>query len=266
MRPLLYRALILLAVTGLIFGPPVLTGYAEIERAQSVTDNVQKARHYERAARLLPWRVDLWGLAGEAIYASGNSSDSIPYLEKARDAEALSGFGWDILAHSYWIYGDHETALNIWENGLEQHPQYFEFYSRLGMAYRQKGDFAAERNAIENWLAHENNPGVTTDYLGTSSAAFHYRFGQLLSVADQDRALEEFLLASSLDPEYDSTVETMRTTLNLASLETDESSKLVIVGRGLGWWASGRAGGGGFPSGRCCGRGKRRGLGLAGRG
>jgi tetratricopeptide (TPR) repeat protein len=234
MRTLLYQILILLAIIGLITMPPVLTGYAEIERAQSVTDNVQKARHYERAARLLPWRVDLWGLAGEAIYASGNSSDSIPYLEKARDAEALSGFGWDILAHSYWISGDHETALNLWENGLEQHPQYFEFYSRLGMAYRQKGDFAAERDAIENWLVHENNPGVTTDYLGTSSAAFHYRFGQLLSVADQDRALEEFLLASSLDPEYDSTVETMRTTLNLASLETDESSKLVIVGRGLG--------------------------------
>ncbi len=182
----------------------------------------------------MPWRNDLWGLAGEAIYASGNLSDSIPYLEKAKDTESLSGFGWDILGHSYWQAGEHEAALDSWESGLETHPQYFEFYSRLGMAYREKGDFNAERSAIENWLAHEAGSGRTSDYLGTSSAAFHYRFGQLLSISDPDRALEEFLLAASLDPEFDPAVETMRTTLNLASLATDESSKLVIVGRGLG--------------------------------
>ena len=28
--------------------------------------------------------------------------------------------------------------------------------------------------------------------------------------------------------------------LNLALLETDEASRLVIIGRGLGWWTSGR--------------------------
>lgn len=234
MRPLLYRALVLLAVIGLILLPPLWSGYAEIQRAQFETDYAQKAHEYERAARLLPWRKDLWGLAGEAMYLSGNPSSSIPYLEKAGKAEALSGFGWDTLGHSYWLAGDHETALDAWETGLEAHPQYFEFYSRLGMAYREKGDFAAERDAIENWLEHVGDSGASMDYLGTSSAAFHYRFGQLLSVSNPDRALEEFLLSSSLDSAYSPVVETMRTTLNLASLESDESSRLVIVGRGLG--------------------------------
>jgi tetratricopeptide (TPR) repeat protein len=37
-----------------------------------------------------------------------------------------------------------------------------------------------------------------------------------------------------LDPEYESAVETMRSTINYASLESDESKKLVIIGRGLG--------------------------------
>jgi len=234
MRTLLYRTLILLAVIGLIVTPPVLTGYAELKQAQSTADHVQKALHYERAARLLLWRKELWGQAGEALYLSGNSSYSIPFLEKARKAEALSGFGWDILAHSYWKAGDHETALDIWENGLETHPQYFEFYSRLGMAYREKGDFAAERDAIESWLAHEAEAKAYLDYLGTTSAPFHYRFGQLLAASNPDRALEEFIITASLDPEYDSVVETMRTSLNLASLESDESSKSVIIGRGLG--------------------------------
>jgi len=234
MRPLLYRILILLVIFGLIFTPPVLTGYKEVQRAESAVDNVQKAYHYERAAHLLIWREELWGQAGEAMYVSGNSYYSIPYLEKARKADVLSGFGWDILGDSYWESGDHESALDVWKSGLEKHPQYFEFYSRLGMAYREKGDFVAERDAIENWLRYEGEAKVYMEYVGATSAPFHYRFGQLLTISDPERALGEFLLASSLDPEYDSAVETMRTALNLASLESDEAAKLVIVGRGLG--------------------------------
>ncbi len=234
MRPLLYRALILLAVFGLIFTPPVVTGYAEIEKAQAETDNVQKALLYERAARLLPWRKDLWGQAGEAMFVSGNSSYSIPYLEKARKANALSGFGWDLLAQSYWDMGDHETALDLWENGLEKHQEYFEFYSRLGMAYREKGDFAAERDALENWLLHEEEAEAYLDHFGATAAPFHYRFGQLLATSNPDRALQELTTSSLLDPAYEPAVETMRTTLNLAALETQETDRLVIVGRGLG--------------------------------
>jgi tetratricopeptide (TPR) repeat protein len=234
MRSLLYRSLILLAAIGLVAIPPVLTGYAELKEAQSETDGVQKAFHFERAARFLPWRKDLWASAGEEMYVSGNFSSSISYLEKAREANVLSGFGWDILAHSYWKLGEHETAIEVWESGIETHPQYFEIYSRLGMAYREKGDFESERTAIEKWLEHEDEARVYLDHLGTTSAPFHYRFGQLLAVSNPDRALDEFMLAASLDPEYDSVVETMRTALNLASLETDESAKSVVIGRGLG--------------------------------
>lgn len=234
MRSYLFRILILLAVTGLIIAPPAVTGYGELRQAESVNDPLKKAYHYERAARLLPWRDDLWGLAGEALYSSGNSSESIPFLDRARQTGSLSAFGWDILGHSYWISGDRDLALSIWEGGLERYPHYYEFYSRLGMAYREKGEFAAERYAIENWLTQERVSGVSSDYLGTSSAAFHYRLGQLLSGSDPERALEEFLLASSLDPEFGPAVETMRTTINMASLEADQSGKLVITGRGLG--------------------------------
>ena len=40
--------------------------------------------------------------------------------------------------------------------------------------------------------------------------------------------------ASQLDPELDSAVQTLRTTLNLASLNDSASARLVIIGRGLG--------------------------------
>jgi tetratricopeptide (TPR) repeat protein len=58
--------------------------------------------------------------------------------------------------------------------------------------------------------------------------------GLLYSVSEPGSALGEFLLASSLDPEYDPAVDTMRTTLNLASLEPDDSRRMIVIGRGLG--------------------------------
>ena len=92
------------------------------------------------------------------------------------------------------------------------------------MAYFDQGDVQAEQDALEKWVAAE----------GETDAPARYRLGLLLSISEPDRALGEFLLASSLDPEYDSAVETMRTALNVASLETDKARRLVIIGRGLG--------------------------------
>ena len=92
------------------------------------------------------------------------------------------------------------------------------------MAYYEQGDLFAEQGTLAQWVA----TGGETD------AAAHYRLGQLLAISEPDRALGEFLLTSSLDPEYDSAVETMQTALDLASLETDKSRRLVVIGRGLG--------------------------------
>jgi len=227
MRALLNRTLILLAIIGLIFTPPVLTGYANLYQADTAyhsLDDIKATTAYERAATLLPWRPDLWGWAGINRFRLKEYEGAIQLFETAKGHDALSDVGWDALGISYYQLGNLEAASEAWESGVKTYPDYSKYYSHLIFVYHQQGDTTAERDALERWVLSE----------GATDASAHYRLGQLLSISDPKRALEEFLLASSLDPEYDSVVETMRTTINLASLETDQSRKLVIIGRGLG--------------------------------
>jgi Flp pilus assembly protein TadD len=58
--------------------------------------------------------------------------------------------------------------------------------------------------------------------------------GVLSSILDPERALAELTLASSLNPQLDPAVQTMRSALNIADTQTDESQKLVTIGRALG--------------------------------
>ena len=221
------QALILLAVIGLIVIPPVLTGYASLRQADAAylaLDDLRATAAYEHAAILLPWQPDLWDHAGITRFRIKDFAGSIRLLEIARERGALSDVGWDVLGISYFETGNPIAATEAWETGLKVYPSYAKYYSHLIVAYRKRGDTPAERDALERWVLSE----------GATDASAHYRLGQLLSASDKKRALGEFLLASSLDPEYDSAVETMRTALNLALLDPGEAGKLIIVGRGLG--------------------------------
>jgi tetratricopeptide (TPR) repeat protein len=227
MQTLLYRMLILLAVIGLIFTPPVLTGYANLRQAQAANqalDDVQATAAFERAAILLPWRPDLWDQAGITRFRIKDYTESLRLLELARQHDALSDVGWDVLGISHFELGDTDAASKAWESGLAAYPSYAKYYSHLIYIYREQKNLPAERDALERWVVSE----------GATDASAHYRLGQLLAISNAERAQEEFLLAASLDPEYDPAVETMRTTLTLASLEADESRRLVVIGRGLG--------------------------------
>jgi len=227
MRALLYRILILLAIIGLILSPPLSTGYASLRQAQAASlslDDIHATVAYERAALLLPWRHDLWNQAGIARFRSGDFGGSIRLLEIAKERNALSDVGWDVLGISYFQTGNPDAATQAWESGVEAYPSYAKYYAHLISSYQEQGNIPAEQDALERWVLSD----------GATDAAAHYRLGLLLAISNPDRALTEFSLASSLDPEFDSAVETMRTALDLASGESDESSRLILTGRGLG--------------------------------
>ncbi len=227
MRALLYRTLILMAVIGLIVTPPVLTGYAGLEQAAAAMDVGEfsdAANKYERSAKLLPWRVDLWEQAGRAHFFGGEFNNAIKLFENASQHDSLSAGGWDWLGQSYWLTNDLETAIVSWNTGINVYPSHTKFYAHLSMAYYGQGDQTLEQWALEHWVATEDEP----------SAAAYYRLGQLLMISEPERAQEELSRASSLNAEYDPAVDTLQTTLDLALLETDDSRRLVIIGRGLG--------------------------------
>lgn len=221
------QALVLLAVIGLIFTPPVLTGYVELKNAdlaQAEGDFFSAAASYTRAARFLPWRADLWEKAATASFLADHPEPALALYETALQRGSLSARGWELYGLAHWQDGNLQAAQEIWLGGLQAYPSHAAFYHHLSAVYFEQGDWPAERDALEQWLALGGGP----------DAAAHYRLALLSSVDEPDRALGQFLLAASLDEQFDPVVETMRTALNLAALETDESARLVVIGRGLG--------------------------------
>ena len=96
MRTFLNRTLILLAVIGLVVAPPILTGYTSLRQAQAAyqtLDNIRATDAFERAAILLPWRLDLWDQAGITRFRTNDYEGSIRLLEIAREKDALSAVG-----------------------------------------------------------------------------------------------------------------------------------------------------------------------------
>lgn len=227
MRPrnLLTILLILLIIATAVISPSIYAGYHDLSAAQSAESQKQysaTAAMYESAANKLFWRNDLWEKAGLADYQIGDNQNAIRLLEIARQKNAISAQGWDAFGSAYWNNSDHTTALSIWQTGSQANPSYAPLLDRLVAAYYQQGDYVSEQNALEKRLA-----------LG-DDATSHYRLGLLLTLSNVDRAQKELTAASALDPEFDSAVQTLTATLNVAALEANPSQRLVIIGRGLG--------------------------------
>ncbi len=227
MRPrnLLGILLILLVIAVAVISPTVYAGYNELHTAQTAESQEQystASAMYESAANKLFWRNDLWEKAGLADYQVDDNKNAIRLLEIARQKKSLSAQGWDALGSAYWNINDHTTALSIWQSGSQANPSYAPLLDRLATVYYQQGDYTSEQTALEKRLA-----------LG-DDAASHYRLGLLLTLSDIGRAQKEFTAASSLDSEFDSAVQTLTATLNVAVLEPNQSKRLVIIGRGLG--------------------------------
>jgi tetratricopeptide (TPR) repeat protein len=221
------RITLLVFLAGLVLIPPVVTGYANLRQAEMAyrdSDFLRAGEAYEQAAVLLPWQPELWDRAGLSQIHEENYPEARRMFETAKQREALSDAGWDGLGLSYYEMGDLRAAVDAWNTGSREYPSYTGYSFHLGQAYRELGNTPAEIGALEKWVAKG----------GESDAWAHYRLGILLAVSNPERAIQEYLLASSLDSAFDPVADTMKTALNLAGLERDESRRLVIVGRGLG--------------------------------
>lgn len=190
------------------------------EQAWAEMDYSNAARSYTRATQLLPWQADLREKAGVAAGMDGNFTEAISNLQHAH---ILSEQGWIMLAYAYFQNGDPASALTAYQNGLKNFPSSASLYSGLAVLYRSQEDWVNEKETLQNQIR-----------LDEKNVYAHYRLGLLLSFLESDNAISELTIASSLDPQLDSAVQTVRTALNIASTQTDESQKLVTIGRSLG--------------------------------
>jgi tetratricopeptide (TPR) repeat protein len=216
---------ILLLILIAVISPIVYSGYNDLHSAQTALAGKKyddAARLFESAATHLVWRGDLWEQAGLAAYRGGNNAEAIRLLEIARDKKSLSSQAWETLGIAYWNSNDHKTALTIWQEGSQADSSDVVLYDRLAMAYHENGDYASEQDVLVKRLSL------------ASDANSHYELGMLLMLSDSNRALTELESASSMDPQFDSAVQTLRAALAVSDTESDLANRLIAIGRGLG--------------------------------
>ncbi len=65
-------------------------------------------------------------------------------------------------------------------------------------------------------------------------AGAYYELGLLLTLSDSDRALTELADASSIDPQFDSAVQTLQAAIAVSDTESEPANRFIAIGRGLG--------------------------------
>lgn len=219
LRVLLVLLLIFLAV----FLPLTLSGYSELRAASAASSHIEAARHYHKAAQRIPWRGDLYELAGHYNYYAKAYSEADSLYQKALARNALSAEGWVAWGDVLYLAGDTARAREIWEQAQGQASPVAQLYSRLAEVYRSEGEFSRAAEALQRYVSSY-----------PEEADAHYRLGLLLTLSDSDRASAELLSAARLDPQFGPAVEILRAALSQSAAEETTVGRLITVGRGLG--------------------------------
>jgi len=218
------RALfVVLAIVLAILAPLLASGYLELKQASRADSYSAAAAHYQNAAQRIPWRSDLFELAGDIYYNAKEYSRAEAAYQRAFQRGALSPEGWVAWGDVVYLNGDVEHAIAIWEQALEQGSSLPDLYSRLAEIYQSRGDLPAATAALQKYVsAHPQD------------ASAHYRLGLLLALSDPDAAQSELESASATDPAFGPAAETLGAALGLALQNDSDSRRYVIIGRGLG--------------------------------
>ncbi len=218
--------LVMISLLAAICAPAVISGYVDLGRAQAASaarDFPRAGQYFELAARLLLWNPRLSEQAGIAYASGGDWEHAMLQFQRAEALGGLSADGWDVYGTGYWLQSENDKALAAWDAGLHQYPQEVKFYSRFALAYRALGQYDAERQALQTWLA-----------TGSGTAAEHFRLGELLMLSNPVRAQGELAQAGAMDKAFAPAVATLQASLDAAAQQPDQVQRAVVVGRGLG--------------------------------
>jgi len=214
---------VLLLILLAVFAPVIISGYSELEKAGSASSYAEAAGHYQSAVRRIPWRADLYELSGHAYYYAKEYTEADDAYQKALQRNALSAEGWVAWGDVNYLNNNPQRAAEIWERAAGQKAPSQDLYSRLAQIYQESGEYSRAADSLQRYVS-----------IHSEDASAHYRLGLLLTLSDLNTASSELLTASQLDPQFDSAAQTLRTALNLASLNDSSSERLVIIGRSLG--------------------------------
>lgn len=198
------------------------SGYINLwraEQAQAQGSSLFAAESYLQAARFLFWRSDLNERAGIAYAKAGEFSKT---TEIFKQHTPISEEGWVWFCTAHIQLGQIEQALVTCNAGLEA-DESAALYRLLAFIHRGQKDWEQEHLAL-----------IGQTRLDPGDAFAAYRLGLLLTLSAPEEALPELTRASTLNPEVDSAVQTLRAALAVASQQSDPSRQKVIVGQAFG--------------------------------
>lgn len=216
---------ILLALLALFLAPSPLAGALDLEsasRSLAAGDYDDASAAFARAARRIPWRDDLWGQAGQAVWLAGNPQQALHWFGEGEARRALSLADWLAYGEAFQALGDMESAVRVWEQSVEQFGPSAGAEQHLAEAYRLAGDYESSIAALQKVLE-----------LAPEDAVAHFELGLLLTAASPQEALPELMQAAALDPAFDAPVQFLRAELNRAFLFDEAAYHFLIAGRAL---------------------------------
>lgn len=217
--PLLVGLLLIFSV----FIPFLIAGYSSLKRAEDAKtrgDHRLAAQEFAHAARLLFWEdEELFEAAGISAAHAGDFSAAVGYFEKTT-VHSEEGWIWFCTAHIQ--LEDLSTAVTTCEEGAKTYES-GTLYRLLAFVFRSQRDWENEMLALENQT-----------HLEPTDAFAAYRLGLLLALYSPEDALPELTRASTLNPEVDSAIQTLRAALAVSSQQSDPSMQKVLMGQAFG--------------------------------
>src|SRR5258706_5562567 len=153
MRNILRVGLILFVIAFAIIAPVIFSGYSELKQAATAPSHLEAAQHDQAAAQRIPWRADLYELAGHEYYYAKEYSQANTAYQKAFQRHALSAQGWVAWGDINYLLKDPARAAEIWQQGLEQPDPSENLYSRLAQNYKENKDYATAADCHLHYIA-----------------------------------------------------------------------------------------------------------------
>jgi tetratricopeptide (TPR) repeat protein len=169
----LSRALILLLLVTLVAAPPLVSGSANLARAESTPEKREASSYYEAAARLLFWHPELYEKAGQTAFPV-DPQRAIGMFLIARGKGALTPGGQVTLGDAHLASGELDKAIREWESLLNEKQETGKAAPRLAREYHAQAQYEAEARVLHLWLESEPLNAEASEQLGlllTASAA-----------------------------------------------------------------------------------------------
>jgi tetratricopeptide (TPR) repeat protein len=175
-----------------------------------------------QAAEMVPWRGDLWELAGKYALKDGEVQLAIGHLKKAYILNNLSDDGFLALAGAYHQAGELEAAIQVWQAAIQHGTSQDQIYPQMLQGQLQRQDYSGAISTLYHLTG-----------LNPASADWHYQLGLLLAARDPELAVAHLLQAAELDQKMSLPVRNLADSIQSALWVNDPAYRLLSAGRGL---------------------------------